>query len=353
VYDVLNEKTAPAIWEKVNALLAKEEFRALGMIQKSKVEVICTTDDPTDTLEYHILIRDNNEFKVKVLPTFRPDKAVNIEKSDFTLWVEKLSSVSGRKINNFTDFLAALEDRARFFDTAGCRVSDHGLDYMPYRESSVEEASNIFDKALKGEQLSLEEIEKYKTVTLKFFGVTYAKLGWAMQLHMNVIRNTNARMFKVIGPDTGFDSINDYPVANQLSRFLDSLDAENLLPKTILYTLNPKDNYVLATTMGCFQGGGVKGKIQFGSAWWFIDNKEGMMEQMKTLANVGLLSCFVGMLTDSRSFLSYTRHEYFRRILCNLLGEWIENGEIPDDMEHIGSIVKDICYYNSKEYFGF
>lgn len=351
VYDVLNEKTAPAIWEKVNNLLAKEEFRALGLIAKSKVEVICTTDDPIDTLEYHIMMKDNEQFKVKVLPTFRPDKAVNIEKSDFTQWVEKLSSVSRRKIDNFADFLAALEDRTNFFNEVGCKVSDHGLDYMPYRESSVEEASVVFDKALKGEQLSLDEIEKYKTVVLKFFGSIYAKLGWAMQLHMNVVRNSNTRMFRTIGPDTGFDSINDYPVANQLSRFLDSLEAENQLPKTILYTLNPKDNYVLATTMGCFQGGGVKGKIQFGSAWWFIDNKEGMIEQMKTLAKVGLLSCFVGMLTDSRSFLSYTRHEYFRRILCNLLGEWIENGEVPSDMEHIGAIVKDICYYNSKEYF--
>jgi glucuronate isomerase len=353
VYEILNEKTAPAIWEKVNKLLANEEFRALGLIEKSKVEVICTTDDPIDSLEYHIKLRESKDFNVKVLPTFRPDKAVNIEKSDFVQWIEKLGQVSDKKICNYSEFLEVLENRARFFNSVGCKVSDHGLDYMPYRESSMEEASKIFDKALNGEPISLDDVEKYKTFTLKFFGTTYSKLGWVMQLHTNVVRNSNTRMFKTIGPDTGFDSINDYEVSNQLSRFLNSLDVDNSLPKTILYTLNPKDNYVLATTMGCFQGEGVKGKIQLGSAWWFLDNKDGMIEQMKTLANVGLLSCFVGMLTDSRSFLSYTRHEYFRRILCNLLGEWVEDGEVPEDMEHLGAIVKDICYFNSKEYFGF
>jgi glucuronate isomerase len=353
VYEVLNEKTAPAIWEKVNKLLAKEEFRALGLIEKSKVKVICTTDDPIDSLEYHIKLRESKDFNVKVLPTFRPDKAVNIEKSDFIQWIEKLGQVSDKKISNYSEFLEALENRAKFYNSVGCKVSDHGLDYMPYRECSMEEASKIFHKALNGKTISLEEIEKYKTFTLKFFGTIYSKLGWVMQLHTNVVRNSNTRMFKTIGPDTGFDSINDYEVSNQLSRFLNSLDVDNSLPKTILYTLNPKDNYVLATTMGCFQGEGVKGKIQLGSAWWFLDNKDGMIEQMKTLANVGLLSCFVGMLTDSRSFLSYTRHEYFRRILCNLLGEWVEDGEVPEDMEHLGAIVKDICYFNSKEYFGF
>jgi glucuronate isomerase len=353
VYEVLNEKTAPAIWEKVNKLLAKEEFRALGLIEKSKVQVICTTDDPIDSLEYHIKLRESKDFNVKVLPTFRPDKAINIEKSDFTQWIEKLGQVSDKKISNYSEFLEVLENRARFFNSVGCKVSDHGLDYMPYRESSMEEASKIFDKALNGEPISLDDVEKYKTFTLKFFGTTYSKLGWVMQLHTNVVRNSNTRMFKTIGPDTGFDSINDYEVSNQLSRFLNSLDVDNSLPKTILYTLNPKDNYVLATTMGCFQGEGLKGKIQLGSAWWFLDNKDGMIEQMKTLANIGLLSCFVGMLTDSRSFLSYTRHEYFRRILCNLLGEWVEDGEVPEDMEHLGAIVKDICYFNSKEYFEF
>jgi glucuronate isomerase len=353
VYEVLNEKTAPVIWEKVNKLLANEQFRALGLIEKSKVEVICTTDDPIDSLEYHIKLRESKDFNVKVLPTFRPDKAINIEKSDFTQWIEKLGQVYDKKISNYSEFLEVLENRARFFNSVGCKVSDHGLDYMPYKESSMEEASKIFHKTLSGEPISLEEIEKYKTFTLKFFGTIYFKFGWVMQLHTNVVRNSNTRMFKTIGPDTGFDSINDYEVSNQLSRFLNSLDVDNSLPKTILYTLNPKDNYVLATTMGCFQGEGLKGKIQLGSAWWFLDNKDGMIEQMKTLANVGLLSCFVGMLTDSRSFLSYTRHEYFRRILCNLLGEWVEDGEVPEDMEHLGAIVKDICYFNSKEYFGF
>lgn len=352
IYEVLNEKTAPYIWEKVNNLLAKDEFRAMGLIKKSNVEVICTTDDPIDSLEYHIKLKENKDFNTKVLPTFRPDKALNINKSDFKEWISKLEKVCSHSIDNYDSLLQALKARAWFFNTIGCKISDHGLDYFPYLEASKEEVCNIFSKAMKGEAVTFEEEEKYKTYTLRFLGQVYSELGWAMQLHMNVIRNSNTRMYAKIGPDAGYDSINDSKIAQKLSKFLDSLEVNNSLPKTILYTLNPADNYVLATTMGCFQGEGIKGKVQFGAAWWFIDNKEGMIEQMKTLANVGLLSCFVGMLTDSRSFLSYTRHEYFRRILCNLLGEWVANGEVPEDMELLGEIVKNISYYNAKNYFG-
>lgn len=352
IYDVLSEKTAPAIWEKVNALLCSKDFSAKQLISKSNVETLCTTDDPADSLEYHIKIKEDKNFKVKVLPTFRPDKAVNISKEDFSDYIKKLSEAYGKNIESYDTLLEALDSRANFFHSVGCRISDHGLDYVPYKEASKEEVSQIFLKALNGETITREEEDKYKTYTLKFLGSIYSKLGWAMQLHINAFRNNNTRMFKKIGPDTGYDSVNDSSVAYELSNLLNSLEKDNSLPKTILYTLNPKDNYVLATLMGCFQGDKIKGKMQFGAAWWFLDTKEGMLDQMKTLASVGLLSCFVGMLTDSRSFLSYPRHEYFRRLMCNLLSEWVENGEYPYDIELLGEIVKDISYNNAKEYFG-
>lgn len=352
VNELLNEKTAPAIWEKVNTLLNGEGFTARDLIEKSNVKAVCTTDDPVDNLEYHEKIKKEcTDFHVKVLPAFRPDKGVNIEKESFLPWFKKLVQVYGKSINTYKEFLQALESRVNFFHSVGCRLSDHALDYVPYREGSLEEIESIFAKAAKGEKITLEEADKYKTYTLKFLGTIYAKLGWTMQLHINAVRNNNTRMFNKMGPDTGFDSVNDSSVAYPLSRFLDALEKENSLPKTILYTLNPNDNYILGSLMGCFQGSGIPGKIQFGSAWWFNDTKEGMIEQMKSLANLGLLSRFVGMLTDSRSFLSYTRHEYFRRILCNLIGEWVENGEFPNDMELLGNIVQGICFNNAKEYF--
>ncbi|MDP4088582.1 MAG: glucuronate isomerase [Bacillota bacterium] len=351
VEELLNEKTAPIIWEKVNALLARVEYRAKGLIERSKVEVICTTDDPVDSLEYHIKLKEDKSFRVKVLPTFRPDKAIEISKSDFRDWIANLGRVISKHIDCYDSLLAALKDRALFFDSVGCKVSDHGLDYFPYMEASKEEVSNIFLKAMNGEAVTPQEEEKYKTNILRFLGEIYSEFGWAMQLHINVIRNSNTRMLGELGPNTGYDAVNDSKPAQKLYRFLDSLELRNSLPKTILYTLNPADNYVLATIMGSFQGIGIKGKVQLGAAWWFLDNREGMLEQMKTLANVGLLSCFVGMLTDSRSFLSYTRHEYFRRILCNLIGEWVDNGEVPEDMELLGEIVKNISYYNAKNYF--
>lgn len=352
VNEALNEKTAPAIWEKANQLLNSVGFGARDLITKSNVKVLCTTDDPIDSLEYHIKIKEDSEFDVEVLPTFRPDKGLQINKETFIPWVEKLKQVYEKDIKNYEQFLEALESRVRFFNEVGCRISDHGLDILIYMEASKEEVADIFAKALKGQTVSLEEERKYNTYTLQFLGRLYSELKWTMQLHLSAQRNNNTKMLKQLGPDTGFDSINDQGVAYPLSRLLDSLENKNVLPKTILYTLNPKDNYVLSTMLGNFQGTEVPGKIQFGAAWWFLDSKEGMIEQMKTLASTGLLSRFVGMLTDSRSFLSYTRHEYFRRILCNLIGEWVENGEVPEDMELLGSIVQGICYNNAKTYFG-
>ncbi|MEW9122955.1 MAG: glucuronate isomerase [Thermotaleaceae bacterium] len=350
---VLNPQTAEEIWETCNELLQKEEFTARGLIKRSNVGVICTTDDPIDSLEYHKAIASDATFDVDVFPTFRPDKGVNIEKEGFGDWIKKLEQVTGREIVSYDNLIEALEARIQFFHEMGCKVSDHALDPIVFEEADDEELNSIFSKGLKGEKLTESEVKKYKTGVLIFLGRTYAKLGWVMQLHIGTIRNVNTRMMKQIGPDTGFDTIGDYIFAQALAQFLDALDKEDQLPKTILYTLNPRDNEVLATMIGSFQGGGVPGKIQFGSGWWFNDQKDGMIRQMIALSNVGLISRFVGMLTDSRSFLSYTRHEYFRRILCNLLGEWVENGELPGDMELLGKVVKDISYYNANQYFMF
>ena len=294
----LNENTAREIWDKINACLATEEYRVQGLIKMSNVDTICTTDAPYDTLEYHRQIKQIEGFNTKVAPAFRPDLA---------------------KINS--DF----PERLDFFHENGCRLSDHAVDSMDD-----------------------ETIEK-----LVYLGEEYAKRGWVWQLHIGALRNNNTRMFNKLGPDTGFDSVNDFQIAEGLSKILDSLDKKDMLPKTILYTLNPKDNYVLGTMLGNFQGGGIPGKIQFGSGWWFNDQRDGMESQMRALANLGMISRFVGMLTDSRSFVSYTRHEYFRRILCNLLGKWVEDGEYPRDMEALKKIAEGVCYYNAKNYFDF
>ncbi|MBC8062816.1 MAG: glucuronate isomerase [Clostridiaceae bacterium] len=351
INEVLNEKTAPEIWEKVNKMLTGDGFRVKDLINKANVKEICTTDDPIDSLEYHQKIKEDKKFEVKVLPTFRPDKGVEISRGFFLPWLEKLVEVNGKAINNYKEFLEALEARVNYFHENGCRLSDHALDSVPYEEATLEEVEVIFAKAIKKETLSLVETEKYRTFTLRFLSGLYSKLQWTMQLHMNAMRNNNTAMFNKLGADVGFDSINDSSIAYPLSRLLDAIETESTLPKTILYSLNALDNDVIGTMLGNFQGSGVPGKIQFGSAWWFNDNKEGMITQMKSLANLGLLSRFVGMLTDSRSFLSYTRHEYFRRILCNLIGEWVENGEFPYDIELLGSMVRGICYNNAKEYF--
>ncbi|CAM4009642.1 glucuronate isomerase [Paenibacillus alkaliterrae] len=353
VNELINKKNAPAIWEKVNAKLASGSYKARDLIKMSNVEVICTTDDPVDSLEYHIAIKELEDFNVQVLPSFRPDKALEINRPTFLEWVGKLEAAASAKLDSYEAMLDALEARVKFFDEVGCKVSDHALDYVAYAEVTKEEAATIFAKALNGEAVTLEEEKQYKTYTLLFLGRLYAERGWAMQFHINAARNNSSRMFGKLGPDTGFDSINDSAVAYPLVKLLDALDTDDALPKTIVYSLNAKDNDVLGSIIGSFQGGGVPGKIQLGSAWWFNDTKNGMLDQMNALANLGLLSRFVGMLTDSRSFLSYTRHEYFRRLLCNLLGEWVENGEAPQDMELLGDMVQNISYRNAKTYFGF
>lgn len=353
IFDLINEANAPLIWEKANALLAGEGFSVQDIITKCNVEIICTTDDPADTLEHHLALQESGALACKVLPTFRPDRGLEITRATFLPWLGKMREVTGSAIDDYEGLLAALEARIRFFHSVGCRISDHALDYVPYAEATKADAAAIFAKAVAGEAISLHEEQQYKTYTLIFIGKLYAELDWAMQYHINAHRNNNTFMFGKLGADTGFDSINDSPVAYPLVRLLDGMAREDALPRTILYSLNARDNEVLASLMGSFQGGGIAGKIQLGSAWWFNDTKEGMIAQLKSLASMGLLSRFVGMLTDSRSFLSYTRHEYFRRILCNLLGEWVEEGEAPADMETLGQIVRGICAVNAREYFKF
>lgn len=349
----LNEKTAPDIWEKVNSMITGDGFSVRQLIKKSNVKVICTTDDPIDTLEYHLGIKEDKSFDVKVLPTFRPDKALGINKVTFKEWLSGLEKVIDGKIKTYDELLAALKMRVEFFNEVGCKVSDHALDFVPNAVTSIEEVREIFEKALTEGSVSFEEENKYRAFTLKYLGKLYSDLGWAMQLHMNCVRDNNTSMFNKLGSDTGFDALNDTEIAVPLSRLLDSLNVEGALPKTIIYSLNPTDNSTIGTIIGCFQGDGIKGKIQFGSAWWFNDHKTGMEDQIKTLGNLGLLSAFVGMLTDSRSFLSYTRHEYFRRILCNVIGEWVDNGEFPNDMDTLGKIISDISYNNAEKYFDF
>jgi len=353
INDVLNEKSAPEIWEKVNSLLTSEGFGARDLIQKSNVHVVCTTDDPIDSLEYHLLLQEEGSFDVQVLPSFRPDKGLEINRDGYLQWVQKLQDTSGVEISSYDGFLQAMEARVRFFHSVGGRVSDHAIDTMMFAETSKEEVIKIFEEALQGKKVSLEDEKKYKSFTMKFLGGLYSELGWAMQFHINALRNNNTRMFNILGPDTGYDSINDDQIAKPLARLLDAIEQESGLPKTIIYSLNAKDNDVIGTIIGSFQGDGVPGKIQFGTAWWFNDNKSGMLDQMKSLANLGLFTRFIGMLTDSRSFLSYTRHEYFRRLVCSLIAEWVENGEVPQDIEFLGEIVQGICYNNAKEYFQF
>ena len=339
----LSPETAEEIWNICNEKLATEEFRAQNLILRSGVKVICTTDDPLDTLEHHKALREQG-FATKVLPTFRPDKATNVDKDTFVPYIKAMGA------KTYDDMIRILGEKIEFFHENGCRLSDHALDVIPYAEG---DPRPVFKKAMAGKKITKEEADCFKTSVLLFCAKQYARLGWAMQLHIGAMRNNSTRMYNSLGADTGFDSINDLSIAEPLSRFLDALDREDQLPKTILYTLNPKDNYVLGTMLGNFQKAPTPGKIQFGSGWWFNDQRDGMVAQMKALSNLGLISRFVGMLTDSRSFVSYPRHEYFRRILCNLIGEWVENGEYPDDPEMLKTIIQGICYNNAQNYFGF
>ena len=348
----LSEKTAPEIWEKCNALLAKDEFRARGLIEKFNVKLICTTDDPVDTLEWHDKIAADASFKTRVLPAFRPDKAVNVNRAGFAEYMARLSEVTGVAIRATSDVIEALEKRVAYFHAHGARVSDHGLDQVPFAEVDFARADKALSQALAGETVCPECAEHYRTALLIALGGMYARRGWVQQYHIGAMRNNNPRMFEKYGADVGFDSIDDTCIAENLTRLMADQEREDNLPKTILYCLNPKDNYVIGTMLGNFQGDGIPGKIQFGSGWWFCEQQFGMIEQMKSLAALGLLGRFVGMLTDSRSFISYTRHEYFRRILCNLIGKWVENGEYPEDYEVLGELVEGISYNNAVKYFG-
>jgi glucuronate isomerase len=350
---LLSPKTAKEIYDHCNALLTTEEFRAREIMQKMNVKVVCTTDDPVDTLEYHQQIKQDTGFAIKVLPAFRPDKVMAVESPEiFNEYIGKLEQAADVDIRDYDSLLSAVKKRHDFFHEMGCRLSDHGLETVYAEDYMEQEIKQIFGKVRSGKQLEQGEILQFKSALMIECGRLDHARGWTQQLHLGALRNNNTRLFKQVGPDTGFDSIGDFEVAQPLSKFLDRLDITNQLPKTILYNMNPNDNEVLATMIGNFQDGSVPGKMQFGSGWWFLDQKDGMERQMNALSNMGLLSWFVGMLTDSRSFLSYPRHEYFRRILCNLIGNDVENGELPDDIEHLGKIVQDICYNNAVNYFG-
>lgn len=341
IYEPLTENSAQKIWDTCNEKLKSDDFSAKNLIRRSNVEIICTTDDPADDLKYHQQLKG---FETKVLPTFRPDKAVNIDKDDFIDYIKQ------NNISSFDELVSWLGSRIAYFHENGCRLSDHALEYVPFANGNAQAA---FDKKMQGAALTSEEIDSFKTAMLTVCAEHYSKLGWTMQLHIGALRNNNKRMFELLGPDTGFDSINDLCIAEKLSAFMNSLEYNNVLPKTILYTLNPKDNYVLGTMLGNFQKAPTASKIQFGSGWWFNDNRDGMEAQMQALANLGVLGKFVGMLTDSRSFVSYPRHEYFRRILCNMIGSWVEKGEYPKDFDSLEKIIKGISYNNAKEYFKF
>lgn len=349
----LNSETAEEVWNLCNARLQEDSMSVRNLIKQSGVTLICTTDDPIDTLEWHQKIAADETFDVQVLPAWRPDKAMGIEKVDYVDYIIKLAEISGIKISTFATLKEALQNRLAYFAANGCRVSDHALEYVMYAPASEEEIEEIFAKRMRGEVVSRDEELKYKTAFMIFVGKEYHRLDWAMQLHYGCKRDNNELRFNQLGPDTGYDCINNFAPSSQMADFLDALNASDQMPRTIIYSLNPNDNAAIGTIIGCFQDASVAGKIQQGSAWWFNDHKTGITDQMISLANLGLLGNFIGMLTDSRSYLSYTRHEYFRRILCDLVGKWVENGEYPNDEKVLGRMIENISYYNAVNYFGF
>lgn len=350
---ILNAGTAKAVYEEASAKLRTPEYSVRNLLRKMKVEVLCTTDDPADTLEHHKKIQEDG-FEIKILPAYRPDKAMNVDDTaTFNAYVDKIESVSGMSVSSYTDYLAALKSRHDFFATLGCAVSDHGLEEIYAEDYTESEIRNIFDNIRSGKKLGYSDNIKFKSAMLVEFAKWDCEKGWVQQYHLGALRNNNSRMLRQLGADTGWDSIGDFSQARALAKFLNKLDADDQLGKTILYNLNPADNELMATMIGNFNDGSVAGKVQFGSAWWFLDQKDGMVKQLNALSNMGLLSRFVGMLTDSRSFMSYPRHEYFRRILCNMFGEEIENGELPDDIAWTGKVITDICYHNAAAYFKF
>ena len=352
-YDgVLNGDTAQEVWDLSVAKLKSPDLSVRGIIRQSNVAFIGTTDDPTSTLEWHKRLAEDSTFSSVVAPSFRPDKALNLEKAAWRPFLQELSAASGVEIHDLNSLEQALSQRMEAFAQAGCRAADHGLDYVPFQKASREQVNAIMQKALAGEAVTLAETEAFKTELLLFCAARYSQMGWVMQIHYNCMRNPNSAMFAKLGPDCGFDCMNNVSCAGALYALLDALYAAGTLPRTILYSLNPGENELLDTMIGAFQGTEAAGKLQHGSAWWFNDNKTGMTAQLTSLANLSLLGNFIGMLTDSRSFLSYTRHAYFRRILCELVGGWIENGEYPADMAAAGALIQDICCNNAKRYFG-
>ncbi len=353
IHDLLNSQTGKNIYRRVNEMLGTPEFSVRNLIRKMNVKVICTTDDPVDTLEHHRKIGEDG-FETRVLPAWRPDKAMAVDDAQtYNRYVDRLEEVSGLSISTLADLYAALRRRHDFFHTMGCRISDHGLDTFFADACTPEEAGRIFSRVRSGKTAGAMEAGKLKSAILTELAVMDHEKGWAQQFHVGAIRNNNSRRFRTLGPDTGFDSIGDDAMARSMARFFDRLDQQEKLAKTIVYNLNPRDNALMVTMMGNFNDGKIRGKMQFGSGWWFLDQKYGMTDQINTLSSLGLLNHFVGMLTDSRSFLSYPRHEYFRRILCNLVGSDVENGEIPNDRNLLDSLIKNVCYFNAKSYFAF
>lgn len=352
VNEILNASSAASVYASCNELLQTPEYTTRNLLRKMKVALVCTTDDPADTLEYHQQLK-NEGFEIPILPAFRPDQAMNVDDpAKYNAYLQKLEQVANTSISTYQDLLTALKKRHDFFAGMGCSVSDHGIEEIYADDYTDAEINAIFLKVRGGKQLTLSEIRQIKSALLVQLAIWDWEKGWVQQYHLGALRNNNSRMMRQLGPDTGWDSIGDFSQARALAKFLDRLDSQDQLAKTILYNLNPSDNELLATMIGNFNDGSIAGKVQFGSAWWFLDQKDGMIRQINALSNMGLLSRFVGMLTDSRSFLSYPRHEYFRRIVCELFGQEIENGELPNDVEWVGKVVQDICFYNAQQYFG-
>jgi glucuronate isomerase len=350
IYDLLNEKSAERIYHDTSEKLSTEAYSCKNLLLKANVKYVCTTEDPTDSLEYHQKLSKSN-FEVKVSTAFRPDKAILISNPEYNAYIEKLQVAAGITIDSYSNLCDALLSRIQYFHDHGCRICDHGLDQISYDSFTEKEINTIFQKRRNDQQLSKKEVGKFQSAILLFLAEAYHDFGWVQQFHLGALRNNNARMMKALGPDTGWDSIGDYPQAQNLSAFLNALDHKNKLTKTILYNLNPADNEVISSMIGNFNDGSIRGKVQYGSGWWFLDQKDGMTKQLNALSNMGLISCFIGMLTDSRSFLSFTRHEYFRRVLCNIFGDEIKRGELSNEIEWIGKLVADISYFNAKEYF--
>ena len=352
IHEILDPSSAKSIYENASAQIQTDAFSIKNLIRKMNVKVICTTDDPIDSLEYHKTLAES-DFEVKIKPAFRPDKAMEVASAaNFVAYVKKLEAITNLSVSSFEDYLFALQNRHDFFASMGCSVSDHGLEEIYVEDFTGQEIETIFSKVYGGKELNLLEQRKFKSCMLLHFAEWDWEKGWVQQYHLGALRNNNSRMLSKLGPDTGWDSIGDFSQAAALSKFLNKLDSEDKLAKTIIYNLNPADNELMASMIGNFNDGSVAGKIQFGSGWWFLDQKDGIIKQLNALSNMGLVSRFVGMLTDSRSFLSFPRHEYFRRILCNLFGDEIENGELPNDTKWVGQIIQDICYNNANDYFG-